>query len=226
MPEHLLAALLFFPDLPLDIHCEGEELPILDGSALPIRDAISSLAAERAAVPAWDEYPCDLAWEHHWAYGHIRVRPAPSLRVRYDLDRPPLRQTYVLDGPESAWREILPARTFLFHREWLESAVPGSGLLAGAQSDSGLLLAESQAEHGDLLAAHPEWLGGPYPLLNQRAWRMENEPVKHKILDLLGDLALLDLRLPGLEIEVRNGGHHVNHLLLEKLSHGRELGYP
>jgi UDP-3-O-acyl-N-acetylglucosamine deacetylase len=48
---------------------------------------------------------------------------------------------------------------------------------------------------------------------------VEQEAVKHKILDLLGDLALLGLKLPRLRLLVRNGGHALNHLLLERLQH-------
>lgn len=214
-PEHLLAALLFFPDLPLDVVCDQAEPPNLDGSALPFREALSRLAPERAAFPAWREYPSDLAWEHHWEYGHMRVRPAARFRVRYELDRPSLRQTFALEDAESAWTGILPARTFAFHREWSEATA--LGLMAGAGLDSGLLLAESEAEHRELASRHPEWTGGPFPLLNQADWRMEAEPVKHKILDLLGDLALINLGLPALDIEIRNGGHKVNHMLVERL---------
>ena len=50
---------------------------------------------------------------------------------------------------------------------------------------------------------------------------MEQEPVRHKILDLLGDLALIGLALPRLRLEIRNGGHALNHLLLEQLLHER-----
>jgi hypothetical protein len=107
--------------------------------------------------------------------------------------------------------------------------------MAGADADSGLLLAESEVEHRGLLAArtidparspHPareesrgraELRGGPFPLLNRPDWRLEDEPVKHKVLDLLGDLALAGLALPRAEIEIRNGGHGVNHQLLARL---------
>lgn len=220
-PEHLLAALLFFRDEPLDITCDAPEPPGLDGSALPFREAMAALAPARAAAPAWREYPCDLRWEHGWEYGYIRVRPAPFFRVCFELDRPPLRETYALEGPAAAWREILPARTFAFHREWREAMDSADGLMAGAGIDSGLLLAESEGEHRELGTAHPEWAAGPFPILNQREWRVAAEPAKHKILDLLGDLALLGLSLPALDIEIRNGGHPINHLLLEKLTHGR-----
>jgi len=215
-PEHLLAALLFFADLPVHFRCDASELPGLDGSALPFREALSQLAPAQAARPAWREYACALHWEHAWDYGHIRVRPAPRFRVRYHLDRSPLHQTFLLEDPVQAWHEILPARTFAFHREWRDALQ--AGLMAGAGLDSGLLLAETEAEYAALHAQHPLWPVGPYPLLNQTSWRMEDELAKHKILDLLGDLALAGWALPRLDIEIRNGGHSINHLLLEKLS--------
>jgi UDP-3-O-acyl-N-acetylglucosamine deacetylase len=215
-PEHLLAALLFFSDQPLDIHCNISELPGLDGSALSFREILAQLAPQCASKPMWKEYPCGLHWDHDWGYGHLRVRPAPKFRVRYTLDRLSLRQSFLLEDPIVAWREILPARSFVFYREW-EQAL-SAGLMQGAGLESGLLLAESETEHTTLLADHGDWQGGPFPLLNQTGWRMQDEPVKHKILDLLGDLALAGLALPKLDIEIRNGGHSVHHLLLEKLS--------
>jgi UDP-3-O-acyl-N-acetylglucosamine deacetylase len=215
-PEHLLAALLFFSDLPLDIACDGPEPPGLDGSALPYRDALASLAPDRESAPAWREYECDLAWEYHWSYGSMRVRPSERFRVRFELDRGPLRQTVILADAREAWDGILPARTFAFHREWKEASA--AGMMAGADAGSGLLLAESEAEHAALLREHPRWRGGPFPLLNQPGWRMDQEAARHKILDLLGDLALLGLALPKLDIEVRNGGHGVNHMLLDRLA--------
>ena len=56
-------------------------------------------------------------------------------------------------------------------------------------------------------------------LLHPESERMENEAVRHKILDLLGDLALLGFKLPRLRLCIRNGGHALNHLLLERLQH-------
>ena len=214
-PEHLLAALLFFPDAHLTVRSDAAELPGLDGSALPFRDALARLFPEPARNPAWREYPCDLAWEHAWEGGHIRIRPAERFSVRYAFDRDGLSQARRLDEPAEAWADILPARTFAFHREWRE-AVAG-GLMAGAGRDSGLLLASSPEEYRAVLADHPEWRGGPYPLLNQPGWRIPDEPVRHKILDLLGDLALNGLALPRAEIDIRNGGHHAHHLLLDRL---------
>jgi UDP-3-O-acyl-N-acetylglucosamine deacetylase len=221
-PEHLLAAMLFFSRVPLDVECDASELPGLDGSALPFRNALSLLAPAAAAAPEWREYRSGLEWEYHWSYGHIRARPAERFRVRWDLDRKGLRQTFVLDEPAMAFREILSARTFAFHGEWIEASA--AGLMAGAGEASGLLLAESEREYAEILDRHPGWMAGPYPLLNQPAWRGENELVKHKILDLLGDLALVDLSLPKADIEIRNGGHFINHLLVGRLLAARDAG--
>jgi UDP-3-O-[3-hydroxymyristoyl] N-acetylglucosamine deacetylase len=214
-PEHLLAALLFFAEEPISLRADAPELPGLDGSALPYREALARLAPSAARMPAWREYPCSLAWEDRWDDGHLSIRPADRFRVRYVLERGPLRQAFALGDAATAWSEILPARTFAFHAEW--RAALAAGLMAGAGPDSGLLLAASEAEYRDVLLLHPEWGGGAYPLLNQPAWRMPDEPVKHKLLDLLGDLALNGLALPRAEIEVRNGGHSAHHRLLARL---------
>ena len=89
----------------------------------------------------------------------------------------------------------------------------------GAGLESGLLYAESPADFAAARAAHPELRGKSYPLLHPESERLEQEAVKHKILDLLGDLALPGLRLPRLRLCIRNGGHALNHILLEKLRH-------
>jgi len=214
-PEHLLAALLFFAEEPISLRADAPELPGLDGSALPYREALARQAPSAARMPAWREYPCALAWEDSWEDGHLSIRPADRFRVRYVLERGPLRQAFGLDDAATAWSEILPARTFTFNGEW--RAALAAGLMAGAGRDSGLLLAASEAEYREVLSLHPQWEGGGYPLLNQPAWRMPDEPVKHKILDLLGDLALNGLALPRAEIEVRNGGHSAHHRLLARL---------
>ncbi len=214
-PEHLLAALLFFSEIPVSVRADAAELPGLDGSALPFRDALARLAPAAAAHRAWREYPCDLAWEDRWDGGHLSIRPAERFRVRYELDRGPLRQAYVLGTAADAWDGILPARSFAFHAEW--RAALSAGLMLGAGPDSGLLLAASEEEYRATVATHPEWTGGPYPLLNQTGWRLPDEPVRHKILDLLGDLALRGLALPRAAIEVRNGGHAAHHRLLARL---------
>lgn len=214
-PEHLLAALLFFGGAPLDVRLTAPEIPILDGSALPFREALARLFPGAAAVPAWREAPCSLAWEQRWPGGYLRARPAPRLSIDCVLSRWPLREACRVDSPVGAYREILEARTWIFQRELV--AGREAGLLKGAGPGSGLLLAESEEEH-----ARPEVGGrcgpeGPFPLVSPGRWRGEDEAVRHKVLDLLGDLALLGGTLPSLCIEAGNAGHASHHALVEAL---------
>lgn len=214
-PEHLMAALLFFPHASVTVRSDAAELPGLDGSSVAFRDALARLFPESVRRPGWREYACDLVWEHAWDGGHVRIRPASRFSISYALERDGLKQACRINQAQDAWSTILPARTFAFHREWCEALA--AGLMAGAGRDSGLLLAASESEYRSVLARNPEWPGGPYPLLNQPGWRIPDEPVRHKILDLLGDLALNGLALPCAEIDIRNGGHHAHHLLLDRL---------
>ena len=94
------------------VRSDAAELPGLDGSALPYRQALARLAPEAARRPSWREYPCGLAWEDRWEDGGLSIRPAAGFRVRYEIARGPLRQSFVLEDSATAWDGILPARTF------------------------------------------------------------------------------------------------------------------
>lgn len=213
-PEHLLAALLFFADAPLDVACEGGEIPNLDGSALPFREALAALSPGRTLAPGWREYPTRLRWDREWDGGWIRVRPSSRFAVTYTWERCGLSETVRVDSPGQAWHDILPARTWITRREWHEAR--RTGLAKGGGEGAGLLLAETPEEHAAARRERPEW-DGPFPLLTPSAYRLPAEPARHKILDLLGDLALHGLELPSAEIGIKNGGHGVNHELLARL---------
>ncbi len=221
-PEHLLAAALFFTEAPLDIFCDDSEPPGMDGSARPFYSALAQMAPEAANPPRWKEYHSKLHWEYEGREGRLRASPSDSFSVDYEWDVLPFKQRFELTDAATAAREVLPARTFILYREWRVATVKqDSDLLTGAEAGSGLLFAESTGEFEAALRNHPEFQGRKFPLLHPENLRMEQEPVRHKILDLLGDLALMGLALPRLRLEIRNGGHALNHLLLEQLLHER-----
>jgi UDP-3-O-[3-hydroxymyristoyl] N-acetylglucosamine deacetylase/3-hydroxyacyl-[acyl-carrier-protein] dehydratase len=219
-PEHLLAAALFFADDPLDVICDASEPPGLDGSARPFFDGLAEAAPETARSPRWKEYDSDLAWAYEGPEGMLKTSPAGSFSVAYAWDKKPLRERVVLTDAAAAARDVLPARTFILYGDW-RAARGEAGLLAGAGADSGLLLAETPEEFAVARRTHPEFRGEEFPLLHPETFRVEQEAARHKILDLLGDLALQGLALPRLRLEIRNGGHALNHLLLERLRHER-----
>lgn len=245
-PEHLLAAALFFATEPLDIACDAEEIPGLDGSAAPWFDLLAAACTghreDAAAAPSSPphrvapgsaspppylscrEYDCDLTWSHAGREGTLHAEPAPRFSVRYTLERDEFGETYTLESSDAAPAEILGARTFIFWSEWkaLRETAAGSGaaLLQGAHEGSGLLLASSRAEYDEARARAPQLPARNFPLLHPHAFRMKHEAVRHKVLDLMGDLALNGLALPRLRLTVSGGGHALNHVLLDALYAG------
>ncbi len=240
-PEHLLAAALFFAAAPLDIHCDSEEIPGLDGSAAPWFDLLAAACGEhpeagaprpapprsgasRDASPSHSsvscgEYACDLLWSHEGPEGTLHAEPAPRFSVRYTLARGEVRETFTLTRSEDAPAQVLPARTFIFWRDWeaLTGEHGAPALLEGADENSGLLLATSREEFARARPRMPHGSPAGFPLLHPHAFRLPDEAVRHKVLDLMGDLALNGLALPRLRLTVTGGGHALNHLLLDAL---------
>lgn len=214
-PEHLLAAALFFAGAPLDVSCDAEEIPGLDGSARPWFTALAAaVPAEYAAAPR--EYAA-RAFRHDGPEGVLVAEPADRFSVEYVVEREGFRQAFRLEAAGEAPAEVLPARTFIFWKEWRALAGAARDLLRGASPDSGLLLAESETEHAEARAADPALAGAAFPLLHPASFRLPDEAARHKVLDLLGDLALNGLALPKLRVRARSGGHALNHLLLDHL---------
>jgi len=195
--EHLLAAL---SGLEIDhalIEVDSEELPILDGSAAPWVEAL--LAAGTRALPGSRRFikvlhPVEVSGQGKW----MRVSPHAGLRIRYtiDFDHPAIgRQSRELSlDPEKFRRELSPARTFCMDRdiEFMRSRGLGLG---------------GSLENAVVFSAQ-----GP---LNETL-RYEDEAVRHKMLDLVGDLALLGAPLLGF-IEAHAAGHALHVALVKAL---------
>ena len=174
--EHLLAALVGVGLTQAEIWLEGHEIPLLDGSALPWVEAIAEAGLEdlgpRAPLPA-------LAAPISCQRGNSFVQALPSeqllLSAAIELPQPAIgRQLFSLVlSPESFVREIAPARTFGF-KDQVEQ-LREAGLIQGGALDNALVC------DGD------QWVNPPL--------RFADEPVRHKLLDLIGDLALVGLPL-------------------------------
>ena len=137
----------------------------------------------------------------------IGVYPHNSYRVEYTIQFPhPLigEQKYSLDivGERYA-REIAPARTFGFLRD--EKSLRGMGLIRGATEENAIVLTNDGVKNGPL--------------------RFDDEFVRHKILDLIGDLALLGHHLLGRVVADR-AGHAMHIALVTRLLRDRSLWDP
>lgn len=170
--EHLLAALAGTGVSQAEIRVEGSELPLLDGSALPWVELIRRAGLQCVgARPSSPRLLRALTFQAGTSF--VTALPSDQLHLgaAIDFDQPAIgRQVLALTlTPQRFVAEIAPARTFglLSQVEQLRAA----GLIQGGALENALVC------DGD------QWLNPPL--------RFADEPVRHKILDLLGDLALV-----------------------------------
>jgi UDP-3-O-acyl N-acetylglucosamine deacetylase len=197
--EHLMSALCAYGISNLLIKCNGE-VPVMDGSANEFCKLFEQVGLTEQDGD-WYEIainePIQVGNEKEW----IRIEPADSFSVDYTLRYPaPVGEQhfiFTLSGPESYRAEIAPSRTFSFVKD--VGYLQKQGLALGGRFDNFLLIGTEGA-------------------IND-AWRFPNEPVRHKILDAIGDLYLLGRPLRG-KVTACMTGHSDNIALLKKV---REL---
>jgi UDP-3-O-[3-hydroxymyristoyl] N-acetylglucosamine deacetylase len=202
--EHLLAALTGMGVWHAQVRVEGPEIPAMDGSALPFAEAIeqagtreigggeslrpdsvgAGMAARRAQPPARLQSAVRVADED----AHIEAKPASALRLTCTVEYPYVgeQSASFTITPEVFKREIAPARTFGFEHE--VSALLSGGLAAGASLENAVLVG-------------PDGYSSPL--------RFPDELVRHKLLDLLGDLALVGVPFAA-EITALRPGNRLN----------------
>jgi UDP-3-O-[3-hydroxymyristoyl] N-acetylglucosamine deacetylase len=192
--EHLMAAAAAMGIDNVLIDVGGDELPAMDGSSRRFVELLAS--AGRVSLPATrrplviDE-PVRVEEGTRW----IQVLPAESYRISYTLDHDHpaigLQVASYVVTEEVFTEQIAPARTYGFLRDM--GAMRKNGLALGGSLDNAVVV-------------------GTRSVLNDTL-RFPDEFVRHKILDLIGDVALLGRPLVG-HVIARNGGHALNHKLL------------
>lgn len=198
-PEHLAPVFLLWNQESFNVHVKNLEVPLMDGSALPWFYALRHLAKVPQALSFYD-FPIKEEWS--FPNGFVKIAPAETFEVEYSLSRDHYSDSAfvsIYDGTDLL--PILSARTFIFEEDFYN--VRKNGLLAGVDEKTGLLVKTNSLGGLEILS------GGP--------WRHPQEPILHKILDLIGDLTLHYPFLPKLRITIHNGGHIVHHQILERL---------
>lgn len=201
--EHILAALVLFSHAHLEIVINSAELPILDGSSIPWFSGFVTLLGS-ASMPEFSDkkYP-SFSWKNE--NSSMTVEPAKSLIIDYSLNLNGRLERILFDAKSMGdWFKLLSARTFI--RNDYFDLVKSKGLLKGATDGTGILY---QTKENSIDNFSIEIISGA-PL------RDEKEFVWHKILDLIGDLALLGLQLPKAHFKIKNGGHWLNHQYIKK----------
>jgi UDP-3-O-[3-hydroxymyristoyl] N-acetylglucosamine deacetylase/3-hydroxyacyl-[acyl-carrier-protein] dehydratase len=198
--EHLLAATRGVGVDNLIIELDNAEIPALDGSSQPFVDQLMAAGLE--------EQDADRTYIR--VTEPMRVAEGDAELVAWPLDADRLEIIYELDygadtvignqihhftlDPEGFREQIAPARTFVLEQEAQQLRAAGLG---------------THLSYEDILVIGPQ---GPI----ENAYRFENECVRHKILDLVGDLMLAGAFVCG-RLYARKSGHHLNHELVRRL---------
>jgi UDP-3-O-[3-hydroxymyristoyl] N-acetylglucosamine deacetylase len=202
--EHLLSALYGIGIDNAYIELDNFEVPILDGSALPFTEAIKQVGVVAQEKPK--QY-LRITREFVLKDGEktLGIYPSDGFSIRYDINFPhPLigKQRLEIQFTGTNYADyIAPARTFGFYHE--VEKLQASGLIRGGSLENAIVLTETG-------------------MLNDTSLRFRDEFVRHKMLDLLGDFALIGQPVLGRLVADRAG--HALHTrfvaeLLESSSH-------
>lgn len=195
--EHLLAAVYAMGIDNLRIRVSGGEVPIMDGSAGSFVYLLKQAGLRRQGKPRRTlEIKKPLFFEKGDKY--IKAFPHDGLLVDYTIDFPhPLigRQHLNLEVDRAGFEDVARARTFGFLRE--VEYLHANGLALGGSLDNAVVLDE-------------------YRIVNDGGLRFPDEFVRHKVLDFIGDIAVLNYPIRG-RFEVFASGHKLNNDFLRYL---------
>jgi len=198
--EHLLSALIGLGVDNVIVEVDNLEVPILDGSAHPYVQAILSVGMKRQRRKR--EYlrilkPVEVRENHPDGGKFIGVYPGPGYSIDYTIDFPdPIgHETFIGDLEAGDYANLIaPARTFGFRED--EPMLRDMGLIRGASDACAIIIGGGEVQNGAL--------------------RFPDEFVRHKVLDLIGDLALAGRRIWG-RVVAERAGHAMHTALVKRL---------
>jgi len=201
--EHLLSAFIGTGIDNAIVELDNLELPILDGSARPFVDLIHQAGIRKQRRPR-SYLRIRRALEMRDGNKFIAVYPADTYSVSYAINFPhPLigEETFSVQLANGSYlREIASARTFGSRQD--EQALRDMGLIRGASRENCVVLTKDGLENPPL--------------------RFADEFVRHKVLDLIGDLALLGKQILG-NVVADRAGHAMHTALVSRLLRDRTL---
>lgn len=198
--EHLLAALTAMGINNARIEIDGAEVPLLDGSAKNWVEAIAAVGCQTLEDNPQTSEPLKITQiiSVQQGDGFVTAFPSSETRFTYGIDFPASaigNQWYSWCPHEQSFaEEIAPARTFTLEEQ--VEQLRKAGLIKGGSLENAIVCGQSG------------WLNPPL--------RYANEPVRHKILDLVGDLSLLG-QIPQAHYLAYKAGHYLHLQLVQKI---------
>ncbi|WFS61107.1 UDP-3-O-acyl-N-acetylglucosamine deacetylase [Pseudodesulfovibrio thermohalotolerans] len=202
--EHLLATINGMGIDNIHIEVSGKEVPIMDGSAASFVYLLKQAGVRRLNKPR-KVMAIKKALDFEQDGKYIKARPYDGLRLDYTIEfahsRIGRQHLSMEITPENFSQHLAKARTFGFLKE--VDYLHANGLALGGSLDNAVVLDE-------------------YNILNAEGLRFEDEFVRHKMLDFVGDIATFGSRLQG-SFEVFASGHALNNAFLRHLDENRDL---
>jgi len=196
--EHLLSAIYAYGIDNLRVIVDADEVPVMDGSSASFCMILDEAGLQELDIPKKImRIKKDIIIQEGEKY--VKLSPSPDLKYDFTIKFPhPViqKQEYVLEfTKESYKKEIARARTFGFLHEvqYLRS----KGLALGGSLENAIVLDEKK-------------------ILNPEGLRFDDEFVRHKILDAIGDMSLIGMNFIG-NYEAMAGSHDLNHKLTLEL---------
>ena len=202
--EHLLSALIGHGVDNVIVEIDNLEVPILDGSALPyveafVRTGLKQQRRRREYIRILK--PVEVTENSKDGVKFIGVYPGTGYQIDYRIDfpRPIGSERFLGDLETGAYADLIaPARTFGFRED--EPMLRNMGLIRGASEACAILIGGGVVQNGPL--------------------RFGDEFVRHKVLDLIGDLALAGRRIQG-RVVAERAGHAMHTALVSRLMKDR-----
>ncbi len=216
--EHVMASVYGLQIDNLKIELDGIEPPIGDGSSLPYVERLISAGFVEQDAPK-DYLIIDQTVTYHEEDRGVDIVALPldnyRITVMVDYQNPALGSQHsgLFDLEKEFATEFAPARTFCFLSE--VEMLANQGLIKGGDLENAVVIVDKELETdeldklGEKLGIEEKFVLGATGILNNKSFRFKNEPVRHKLLDLIGDLALIGVPIKA-QILAARPGHKAN----------------
>ncbi len=223
--EHALAACVGIGLDNVLIELTEKEPPVMDGSSVDFVEALLKAGIVKQESPRNYLHIDEAVGYTDSERGvDIHIMPSDQFRITFMIDykfRTLGTQFTTLDQVEQNFaKDIAPARTFCFLSE--VETLKENGLIKGGNLDNAVVIVDKEIDQSEadnlknLFGIKQEISLGANGTLNGKELRFDNEPVRHKALDLIGDLALLGMPLQG-HVIASKSGHAANVELVKRI---------
>ncbi len=217
--EHVLASIVGCEIDNIAVELDSNEPPVMDGSAMHYVEALKRAGAVDQEAKR-DYLVIEDLVHYHDETNNVDIVGLPlkddfRVSVMIDFNNPALgvQHTGLFDLQKEFETEFAPSRTFCFLSE-IEH-LRNQGLIKGGDLDNAIVIVDKEATSEELegikkkLGIEGSIMLGSTGILNNRELRYKNEPARHKLLDLIGDLALIGAPVKG-QILAARPGHRSN----------------